>query len=69
LGISRSASKLRENDDIGGINDQFITKTKDSSVFEEGYIYNIPDADILTLSNLIVFSVSTLSNSSILKIP
>jgi len=62
--IPRSVNNPKENSDIGGINDQSITKIKGSPIFEEEYTNSISDFDILTL---IAFSASIRSNSFILK--
>ncbi len=65
MGILRSVNNLGKNDDIERTDNQSIMKTEGLFIFEEEYISGILDLDILALA---VFSVSTFSNSSILKI-
>ncbi len=63
--ILRSVNNLKENGDIGKIDDQSTMKAIGSSILEEEYTSSISD---LNISALTTSSIFIRSNSSILKI-
>ncbi len=66
LGIPRSTNNLKENGDIGEMNDQSTIGATSSSIFKKEYINSISDPDTPALT---ASSVSTLFNSSISERP